>query len=59
MIREGFNHIFIVDDTIALKLKANKGDPFVFSDNYLFYTEELILMESNYLEANYIRYRFR
>ena len=52
LIQEGFNHIFIMD-SIKLKLKANKGDPFVFYDKSLFYTEELNLTEYNYNKSMY------
>ena len=55
LLAEGFNHIFVVDNSYALKLKANKGDPFVFFNNSLFYTEQLNLDESNFKYSNYIK----
>ncbi len=55
LTREGFNHMFILEDSYVLKLKANKGDPFIFDNNFLYYTTELILDESNYFTSDYIR----
>lgn len=55
LLREGFNHIFVIENKYALKLKANKGDPFVFENNSLFYTEELNQDTSNYDRSIYVK----
>ncbi|MBR9915733.1 MAG: hypothetical protein GYB32_13060 [Algicola sp.] len=54
LIKEGFNHIFIID-SVKLKLKANKGDPFILYDKNLYYTEELNLREYNYKKSKYYK----
>jgi hypothetical protein len=55
IIFRGFYHVFTVNNSLIMKLKANKGDPFIFYNNALFYSKELNLRESNYRTATYIR----
>ena len=54
LVSHGFVYEFEYKNK-TYRLEANKGDPFIFDDEYFYYTEELNLDESNYMKINYIK----
>lgn len=53
MIKNGFNHHFYINGQ-HFKLKANKGDPFIFFDKKLYYTETFYIDTENIKKIKYV-----
>lgn len=52
LMKSGFSYDFRINGKIYT-LKANKGNPFIYYNQYFYYPEELNLDSSNYQEISY------